>query len=193
MKRIWIRLTVIAVAIVLSGLAFWHWQMKNFSHSLNSIDVQSTQAVALGAMADLVLDESVLRSLLSREGKGILDQHRTSPTGFDERAMFVSTWKSATSLIKAVSEQQIPADTAISSVTLTQAAPNDRVDAWNSPFCVYSFGSRVVVLSSGDGKNQPQCDSLKKIAKRLSKTVTTEKLVKDQTGIYAVVHPMSRS
>lgn len=187
MNKTWIKVTVIVSLAVICGILVWRYQMRQLSNNLRSLRVDSAQTVTLGAAADLVLDRSVLQDLPSRQNKAVLEQLRDDPRAFDEKARFVTTWKRASSMIQAVSLVQMPLHQVITSTVLDQTSPDDRLDAWNNPFCVYSDGATIVVMSGGDSKAQIQCTALNVVAKELAAKITTAKLVKHKTGVYAVV------
>ena len=188
MSKLWIRLAVAAIVVAACGIGIWRWYTTGLEQ-LSSMPVGNAETVTLGAMGDLVLDKSVLEERQSDQSKAILDQYRENPSAFDEKARFVRTWMRASSLIKGMSSSPITPGRVISSSTLSQASTDDRVDAWGNSFCLYSNGARTVALSSGGG-GQLSCDSLGAVAKRLTTTVSSKKLFKDETGLYAVVQPL---
>ncbi len=186
MKPNWTKFVLSVAVIGLCGFGIVEWQISRLSKGLRSMPVVPPLDLTVGAASDLVLDKSVLPQNVNSDGLAAVDQYLKDPKGFKQREHFVRTWVSASSLAEALFSQRIPADRTISATTL-QVPPEERVDAWSNPFCVFSDGVQIVVMSSG-GNGKLDCESLRDVARRLARTSSTKKLIRDQTGIYSVVH-----
>jgi hypothetical protein len=189
MKFKWGILLVVFVAV--AGFLVWKWQMKKLSNAIASLPVERSQNLALGALADIALDRSVLGNQgRSSDNEAMLDKYRRDPRVVEEEAQFVQTWLNANSLIKELSPAEIPLGVMVDSTQLNRVSPKFRIDAWNHAFCVFSTESKIVVISGGQ-KNLLVCGQMRGVAAELARTVVTKKLVKAGSDVFAVVQSKS--
>ncbi len=165
------------IAIFLVGVAFVYWQASRLKFSFNDEQVEKTQTLAVGAMSNIALDQSVLGDSFSRKeaSKPLLDQYRDNAALFKQRAMFTRTWLIAGRLAQDLTQSGSFPHTIISSNDLGQIAPGNKVDAWNNPYCVLVKNGAIVVMSSGD-KGPLQCKPLQVTAEDLSTSTTSAQL-----------------
>jgi hypothetical protein len=87
----------------------------------------------------------------------------------------VSRTVSAGRLAQDVTQHGYFPQTIISSSDLAEVALNNRVDAWNNPYCVLVKNGAIVVMSSG-GRGSLQCKPLLVTAKDLSSSTNSAQL-----------------
>ncbi len=165
------------VAIFFVGAAFLYWQVSRLKFSFSDEQIEEAQTLAVGAMSNVALDRSVLGDSFSTEeaSKPVLAQYKDNPALFKQRVMFTRTWLIAGRLVRDLNESGSFPQTIISSSDLAEVTPNNRVDAWNNPYCVLVKNGAVVVMSSGD-KSPLQCKSLQVTAEDLSTSTDSARL-----------------
>ena len=161
------------IAIVLMGTALLYWQASRLKFSFNDEQIEKAQMLAVGAMSNIALEQSVLGDSFSKEeaSKPILDQYQDNPALFKQRAEFTRTWLIAGRLAQDLAQSGFVPHTIISSSDLAQVTPSNRIDAWKNPYCVLVKGGAIVVMSSGD-KGPLQCVPLQVTAEDLSTSTT---------------------
>ena len=185
MKLKWVIFLLLFAAVL--GFLVWRWQVKKLSSAIASLPVERSQSLALGAIADIVLDQSVLGNQQGpSDNEAILDKYHRDPRVVEEEAQLVQTWLNANSLIKELAPPEVPLGAVVDSSHLSRVSPKFRVDGWNHAVCVFSTSTRIVVMSGGR-KDRLVCGQMQVIATELARTVVTKKLVKTANDVFAVV------
>jgi hypothetical protein len=148
---------VVAACVVVLTIGFGYWRLSQLSGGLQGIQLDSAQVVLVSGMAPLVLAPGVdsgEQSPISREP--LLDQYRRDPAFVARRYALVTTWSHATKMVEAADTAVIATDTMLGSASLASRSPENRVDGWNAPYCIWVASKQIVVLSSG-GHGQLDC------------------------------------
>lgn len=177
--------------ILLLGAFAWIWVQWRLRNTFDSIPTQSAETAISGAMANIVLDPSAMPDGSKDSGsKALLDEYRDNPELLKRKAKLVTTWVNAVSLIKDLSNE-IPRGTVVSSDSLSGLAAH-RADAWGHPFCLFSDGHAIAVMSGGEHATL-QCERLGTTARTLVHGNYTKRLIRTKDDIYAVVQPFGKS
>jgi hypothetical protein len=135
--------------VLLLGSFAWIWVQWRLRNIFDSMPTQSAETAIYGATAAIVIDSSAMPEGSQDSGnKALLDEYRDNPELLKRKAKLVTTWVNAVSLIKDLSNQ-IPRGTVVSSDSLS-AATVHRADAWGHPFCLFSDGQTITVMSGGE-------------------------------------------
>jgi hypothetical protein len=157
----------------------------------DSMPTQSAETAISGAMADIVIDSSAMPAGSQDSGnKALLDEYRDNPEFLKRKAKLVTTWVNAVWLIKDLSHE-IPPGSVVSSDSLS-GSPAHRADAWGRPFCLFSDGQTIAVMSGGEHATL-QCERLGAAARVLVRGNYTKKLIRTRDDIYAVVQPLGKT
>jgi hypothetical protein len=174
------------IVIALGLVAFAaRWQLTKLNSSIRTMPVEGAQDVVLSAMADVVLDQSVLGQTggNNHQSGPILDQYANDPSAVKERAILVTTWLNASLLVKDLRDQGgLPQNQMVSSTYLTRLPLNHKSDGWRNPYCVFSYNGKVAVLSGGE-KGALKCDGLAGTAEKLTVLTSVQKLERLPNGI----------
>ena len=177
--------------VLLLGALAWIWVQWRFRIFFDSMPTQSAETAIYGATAAIVIDSSAMPEGSQDSGnKALLDEYRDNPELLKRKAKLVTTWVNAVSLIKDLSNE-IPRGTVVSSDSVSGSAIH-RADAWGHPFCLFSDGQTIAVMSGGE-RATLQCERLGTTARILVRGNYTKKLIRTRDDIYAVVQPLGNT
>ena len=182
-----------SLGIAFLVVIFVRWQLAQLGASIRTIPLGGAQDVTLNALADVVLDPSVLNDSGREQTKNLpaLDEYKTNPDLVRRRALLTKTWINASQLARDLAENQIPAGQILSSALLSHVAPEHRDDAWGNPYCVLADKHSIVIMSSGN-QGPLNCATLAQFGRDLVRVPSTARLRK-VSNILVTVQPLPQS
>ena len=147
---------------------------------------ENAKEIALGVLAKQVLNAGLLEDTnQSTPSEAILDEYEKNPSRIHQRYLLVTTWSHAAQIFKSVSNWSGPQDRVIDSNSLTALPENIRLDAWNTPYCIWVGSKQVVFISSG-GHGSLECDALQKTAQDAAAASRDPRLTKFRNVLVSV-------
>ena len=150
------------IGVSIAGLVYWG--LSKVGEGLRTLPLGGTRETLVGALSARVLNPSINGNAMFGQ-EALLDQFKKNPTLVHQRYVLVVTWINAGKIFKAVSNSLPSEETVVNSATITNVLPEDRVDGWGNPYCLFSNSERVTFLSSW-GKGVLKCESLRDAAEQ---------------------------
>ncbi len=174
----WILLGIAATA----GIVWWeNYELGKGSRTLR---IDAAAEVLTGSLSTQVLAPGVDGSDANDSGP-LLEQYRKDPTLNHKRYLLVMTWTHASEMFKAIDNSPPSEGVILSSESLGNVPPRDRVDGWGNPYCLLVEPKRVTFLSSG-GKGVLTCEKLRQTAQQAASKAIDSRLTKEGDILAAV-------
>jgi hypothetical protein len=167
----WIVIAIAAIAGIVC------WQMYSLGKGLRTMQVDAAREVLVGALSAEVLAPGVDGNAPSSP-EPLLEQYRKNPTLTHQRYLLVMTWVHASQIFKAVGNNPPSEGVMVSSASVTNVPPEDRVDGWGNPYCLLAESKQMTFLSSA-GNGVLDCEKLRKSAQQAALRATDSRLTKE--------------
>jgi len=177
-----------SISWILIGIAatvgiVW-WQNYELGKGLRTIRMDGAGEVLTGALSTQVLAPGIDGSDANATGP-LLEQYRKDSTLSHKRYLLVMTWVHASQMFKAIDNNPSSEGVIVSSTSVSNVPPEDRVDGWGNPYCLLAESKHVTFLSSG-GSGVIRCDNLRRTAEQAASRATDSRLSKEGDLLVAV-------